>query len=96
MSVFDVSTALAGLRHTSPQHVVRAVSDAAAPLARDVVLYLIDFEQEILQPLVDGSSLDVPVEESVGATLAGRAFQTGEPVTADRDSPCQVSPVSRF
>ena len=90
MSVFDVSTALAGLRHTSPQHVLRAVSDAAAPLARDVVLYLIDFEQEILQPLVDGSSLEVPVEESVGATLAGRAFQTGEAVTADRDGAVRV------
>ncbi|HET9944558.1 MAG TPA: PP2C family protein-serine/threonine phosphatase [Actinomycetes bacterium] len=90
MSVFDVSTALAGLRHTSPQHVVRAVGEAAAPLARDVVLYLIDFEQEILQPLVDGSALEVPVEESVGATLAGRAFQTGEPVTADRDGAVRV------
>ena len=90
MSVFDVSTALAGLRHTSPQHVVRAVADAAAPLARDAVLYLIDFEQEILQPLVDGSSLEVPVEESVGATLAGRAFQTGEAVTADRDGAVRV------
>jgi hypothetical protein len=90
VSVFDVSTALAGLRHTSPQHVVRAVAEAAAPPARDVVLYLIDFEQEILQPLVDGSSLDVPVEESVGATLAGRAFQTGEVVTADRDGAVRV------
>ena len=90
MSVFDVSPALAGLRHTSPQNVVRAVGEAARPLARDVVLYLIDFEQEILQPLVDGSSLDVPVEESVGATLAGRAFQTGEVVTADRDGAVRV------
>ena len=90
MSVFDVSTALAGLRHTSPQHVVRAVQEAAGPLVRDVVLYLIDFEQEILQPLVDGSTLDVPVEESVGATLAGRAFQTGEAVTAARDGAVRV------
>ena len=90
MSLFDVSTALARLRHTSPQHVVGAVGDAAAPLARDVVLYLIDFEQEILQPLVDGSSLEVPMEESVGATLAGRAFQTGEAVTAERDGTVRV------
>ena len=28
MSVFDVSTALAGLRHTSPQHVVRTLQEA--------------------------------------------------------------------
>jgi serine/threonine protein phosphatase PrpC len=90
VSVFDVSTALSGLRHTSPQHVVRAVGEAAGPLVSDVVLYLIDFEQEILQPLVDGSSLDVPVEESVGATLAGRAFQTGDVVTADRDGAVRV------
>jgi serine phosphatase RsbU (regulator of sigma subunit) len=90
VSLFDVSTALARLRHTSPQHVVSALGDAAAPLARDVVLYLIDFEQEILQPLVDGSSLEVPMEESVGATLAGRAFQTGDPVTAERDGTVRV------
>lgn len=84
MSMLDVTTALAGLRHTSPQEVVAALTDAAAPLARDVVLYVVDFEQEILQPLVDGTGIEVPVEEPLGATLAGRAFSGGEPVVARR------------
>ena len=90
MSTFDVSTALSGLRHTSPQHVVAALTEAAHPLARDVVLSLVDFEQEILQPLVDGSELAVPVEEPVGSTLAGRAYQSGDPVVAERDGSVRV------
>jgi serine phosphatase RsbU (regulator of sigma subunit) len=90
VSLFDVSTALTGLRHTSPQHIVNAIGEAASPLARDVMLYLVDFEQEILQPLVDGSSIEVPLEESVAGSLAGRAFQTSEPVTAERDGAVRV------
>ena len=86
----DVSTALAGLRHTSPQEVVAAIADAAGPLTREIVLYLVDFEQEILQPLVDGSAPEVPLEESVSATLAGRAFQSGEVVVADRPGGLRV------
>ena len=90
MSTFDVSTALSGLRHTSPQHVVAALTEAAYPVARDVVLSLVDFEQEILQPLVDGSELVIPLEEPVASTLAGRAYQTGEPVVAERDGSVRV------
>lgn len=90
MPSFDVSTALSGLRHTSPQQVVAALTEAAAPLARDVVLSLIDFEQELLQPLVDGTELMVPLEEPVASTLAGRAYQSGEPVVAERDGAYRV------
>ncbi len=90
MSTFDVSTALSGLRHTSPQHVVAALTEAAYPVARDVVLSLVDFEQEILQPLVDGSELVIPLEEPVASTLAGRAYQSGEPVVAERDGSVRV------
>lgn len=85
MTVLDVTTALTGLRHTSPQQVVQALTDAGAPLVRDIVLYLVDYEQEILQPYIDGSSTTVLVEEPIAATLAGRAFTTGAPVVADRD-----------
>jgi sigma-B regulation protein RsbU (phosphoserine phosphatase) len=90
MSTFDVSTALSALRHTSPQRVVEAVTEAAHPLARDDVLSLVDFEQEFLQPLVDGSEPGVPVEEPVSSTLAGRAYQSGDPVTAERDGATRV------
>lgn len=90
MRMPDVTTALAGLRHTSPQEIVEALTDAATPLARDIVLYLVDYEQEILQPFVDGTSLTVLAEEQISATLAGRAFTTGAPVVADRDDEVRV------
>ncbi len=90
MSMLDVTAALARLRNTSPQEVVPALTEAAAPLARDVVLYLVDFEHEILQPLVDGSAVQVLVEEPIASTLAGRAFSTGEPVSAERPDGLRV------
>ena len=90
MTTFDVSTALSGLQHTSPQRVVDALTQAAQPLARDLVLSLVDFEQELLQPLVDGSEMVVPLEEPVSSTLAGRAYQSGEPVVAERDGATRV------
>ena len=90
MPTFDVSTVLSGLRHTSPQRVVDALTEAAQPLARDLVLSLVDFEQELLQPLVDGSEMVVPLEEPVSSTLAGRAYQSGEPVVAERDGATRV------
>lgn len=90
MTMLDVTAALARLRHTSPQEVVAALTEAAGPVARDVVLYLVDFEHEILQPLVDGSSVEVVPEEALASTLAGRAFSTGEPVTAERDDGARV------
>lgn len=90
MPSLDVTTALAGLRHTSPQEVVAALVDAGSPMARDLVLYLVDFEQEILQPLVDGSSLDVIPEEPLGSTLPGRAYSSGEPMFAERPDGLRV------
>ncbi|MBA2770249.1 MAG: serine/threonine-protein phosphatase [Sporichthyaceae bacterium] len=90
MTMLDVTTALTGLRHTSPQQVVQALTDAGAPLVHDIVLYLVDYEQEILQPFVDGSSTTVLVEEPIAATLAGRAFTTGAPVVADREDASRV------
>src|SRR5215207_11378652 len=84
MPTFDVSTVLSGLRHTSPQRVVDALTEAAEPLARDLVLSLVAFELELLQPLVDGSEMVVPLEEPVSSTLAGRAYQSGERDVATR------------
>lgn len=90
MTMLDVTTALAGLRHTSPQEVMAALADAADPRVRDAVLYLIDYEQEILQPFIDGTGTQVLVEEQVGSTLAGRAFTTGVAVTAERDDGVRI------
>lgn len=90
MSMLDVTTALAGLRHTSPQEVVASLAEAGSPLAREVVLYLVDFEQEVLQPLVDGSGDEVILEEPIASTLAGRAYSSGEHVLADRPGGARV------
>lgn len=90
MTALDVTTALAGLRTTSPQEVVAALRDAAAPVARDLILYLVDYQQEILQPYIDGSGMAVLVEEPVASTMAGRAFTSGEPLVAERDDTVHI------
>ena len=51
----------------------------------DMVVYLVDFEQEVLKPLPDRSShVELPHTEDVGTTIAGRAFLHGEATTASR------------
>ena len=57
----------------------------------DVVVYLVDFEQQVLEPLSDGSSHEeLPHSEPVAASMAGRAFVQRRPVTADRSDGIRV------
>ena len=43
--------------------------------AADVVIYLVDFAQNALEPLPDRNThADLPKSEDVAATMAGRAF----------------------
>ena len=90
MPSLDVVSALADLRHTTPQNVVATLTEAGAPLVRDLVLYLVDFDQQVLQPYLDGSVLEVVPEEAVSSTLAGRAFSTGELTLAEREDGLRV------
>ena len=59
-----------------------SVADLVAAAARDfggsdVVAYLVDFEQLVLEPLPDrGTHADVPEAQTVASTMAGRAFLT--------------------
>jgi serine phosphatase RsbU (regulator of sigma subunit) len=53
--------------------------------ATDPVVYLGDFSGNLLFPLVAG----VP-EEDVAGSMAGRAFTSGQPVTAERDGAIRV------
>src|ERR1700722_1716924 len=65
------------------QHVLAA---ACEPLpAWDPVIYLADFANLVLVPLAEGIA-----EEEVGATMAGRAFTSGQPVTSERDGAVRV------
>jgi serine phosphatase RsbU (regulator of sigma subunit) len=53
--------------------------------ASDVVVYLVDFGQEFLEPLGNYSAHnELPKSEKVASTMAGRAFLTQEVVTAER------------
>ncbi len=53
--------------------------------ASDVVVYLVDFGQQFLEPLGNYSAHnELPKSEKVASTMAGRAFLTQEVVTAER------------
>ncbi len=57
----------------------------------DVVVYLVDFDQQVLEPLPDRASHDeVPHPEEVETTIAGRAFLQRKAVTAGRPDGTRV------
>jgi hypothetical protein len=59
--------------------------------ASDVVVYLVDFAQNTLEPLPDrGSHAELPQSEDVATTMAGRAFVDQRPTTADRPDGVRV------
>jgi serine phosphatase RsbU (regulator of sigma subunit) len=68
------------------------VANAATAFgASDVIAYLVDFEQEVLEPLPDHSAhRHLPQPEMVTTTMAGRAFLTRAPVTVERDDGTRV------
>jgi serine phosphatase RsbU (regulator of sigma subunit) len=69
-----------------PEDVVTTLSDAAAALgARDLALLLIDYEQQLLQPV--GHDLG---SATVSGTMAGRCFSTQEVLEAAADGGVQV------
>ena len=66
--------------------------DAASEIgATDVILYLVDFGQTMLEPLPDRSPhAEVPAAETVMGSMAGRAFTSQQVVTAERDGGVRV------
>jgi serine phosphatase RsbU (regulator of sigma subunit) len=88
----DVRSVLRAARTVDPSAVVDIVAAAARDAgATDVVAYLVDFEQRVLEPLADRAPhADLPHTEDVAATMAGRAFLTSAPVTAVRDEGTRV------
>lgn len=65
-------------------HRVLAVACDPVP-AWDPVVYLADFSGQVLFPLATGVA-----QEEVAGTMAGRAFATGQPVSAERDGSARV------
>lgn len=88
--MLSVIGALARLRDAAPDRVWPVLEEIATPIASDLVLYLVDFEQLVLLPVHDPRQLRLIPEEDVRASLAGRAFTTGRPVVADRDGRTRV------
>jgi hypothetical protein len=71
---------------TQPEAVSAAIESMGATLGvSDVVLYVVDFGQTVLEPLGDHTAHnELPHAEEVASTMAGRAFLTQAPVTAER------------
>ncbi len=89
----DYAAALDGVADASPGDLASLVRTAAAPLgASEVNLYLADFQGVVLQPILLASDLTDPIvpEEDVASSMAGRAFRTGEVVTAAREGEVRV------
>jgi serine phosphatase RsbU (regulator of sigma subunit) len=91
-SRMDLAAVLRAAQSADPAAVVDVLMVAARDFgASDVVAYLVDFEQKVLEPLPDRAAhADVPHSEEVATTMAGRAFLTRVPVTADRDEGTRV------
>jgi serine phosphatase RsbU (regulator of sigma subunit) len=75
-----------------PDGVRAAIESVAVDIeASDVVVYLVDFGQEFLEPLGQyATHAELPEREVVASTMAGRAFATQEPVVATRGSAIRV------
>ena len=92
MLSIDFGAALRLSRGADPATVTEILGRAARGLsANDVVVYLIDFSQTILEPLPHGSAhADLPSAEDVATTLAGRCFRDQCIVTTQRDDGVRV------
>lgn len=83
---------LAAQRGTEPDAIVGPLMSAATPVgATDLVLYLIDYAHTSLMPHPDLLHHDQrPEVASLEATMAGRAFQSGNVMAVQRDDEWQV------
>ena len=93
MGTPNYGAALDRIVDASPSSLVELLRDVVEPLgAWDLVLYLVDFQGVVLQPILLSRQPTGPIvaEEDVAGSMAGRAFQSGEPVTAARDGATRV------
>jgi serine phosphatase RsbU (regulator of sigma subunit) len=91
MAGIDVGDAL-----RQAQRAPEAISDIVTRLARpigatDVTVYVVDFAQTTLEPMPDRAThADVPEQEQVVGSMAGRAFIEGSCVFAERTGRARV------
>lgn len=91
MSLIDFGQTLRQARSANPAAMPDILARTAAEFgATDLVVYLVDFSQTVLEPMTDPSfSGDTPGTEASN-TMAGRAFSDQQIVTADRDDHVRV------
>jgi len=92
---FDLGAAMRNAQ-ADPQSVTSTLLRVAKPLGvTDVVVYLVDFAQTVLEPMPDtGTHTDLPQQEPVVGSMAGRAFVDGVAVLAERSDGSRVwSPI---
>lgn len=75
---------LEGTHLASPERLIEAVGAAGRALGVHIVVYLVDYDQRRLVPLVEPGLRDLPSLE-IDATLAGRSFRLVEPLSANMD-----------
>ncbi|HEX4217606.1 MAG TPA: PP2C family protein-serine/threonine phosphatase [Acidimicrobiales bacterium] len=82
----DIGAGLRATGTTDPASVPALVAATVDRLgATDIVVYVVDVEQVSLVPLPDElTHVELPQPEGVATTMAGRAFTTQAPTTADR------------
>ena len=92
VSLIDFPLALRVARGANPSSMPEVLATAAAGFgATDVVVYLVDFGQTVLEPMPDRAAhAEMPVSESLAATMAGRAFTEQQVLTADRDNGIRI------
>ncbi len=92
MSSIDFGRALREARHANPASMPDILARSATEFgATDLVVYLVDFSQTVLEPMPDRSvHADAPGTEALTTTMAGRAFTDQKIVTAHRDEGVRV------
>jgi len=81
----DLGDALRSARGAEPGSLAGVATVAAGGLgATDVVVYLVDYAQSILQALPAAGGSAAPPSEEVATTMAGRAFTERRAVLAER------------
>jgi len=88
----DLRAALRAAQAADPASIPDIVEAVASTFgATDIVLYLVDFGQDVLEPLPDRRvHADLPASESVATTMAGRAFLAQEVVSVERPAGTRV------
>ena len=88
----DFGEALRAGRDANPASTPDILARAASSIgATDLVVYLVDFGQTVLEPMPDHSAhSEVAVTEAVATTMAGRAFTDQHVITASRDDGTRV------